>query len=79
MLRTEVIELAKLPWASPVVLVLKADGSWQFCVDYRFLNSISIRHTNPVSRMEKCINSLGNATVFTTLDANSGSWQVPVR
>ena len=73
-----VIEPATSPWASPIVFVPKKDGSLRFCVDYRRLNAVTVRDTYPLPRMDECIDSLGEATVFSTLDANWGYWQMPI-
>ena len=78
MLQAKVITPSNAEWASPVILVPKPDGSLRFCVDYRKLNSITIRDSYPMPRMDECIDSLGSATVFSTLDCNSGYWQLPV-
>ena len=78
MLEQGVIEPSSAEWASPVVLVPKKDGTLRFCVDYRKLNAATIRDSYPIPRMDECIDSLGEATVFTTLDCNSGYWQIPL-
>ena len=78
MVLQNVIEPATCEWASPIVLVPKPDGSLRFCVDYRKLNLITIPDTYPLPRMDECIDSLGDAVIFTTLDCNSGYWQIPV-
>ncbi len=43
-----VIEESCSPWASPVVLVRKKCGTWRFCVDYRCLNSVTIKDSHPL-------------------------------
>jgi hypothetical protein len=78
MLSMKVIEPSTSEWAAPVVLVPKPDGSIRFCIDYRKLNSITERDMYPLPRMDDCIDSLGDARVFSTLDANAGYWQIRV-
>ena len=78
MLESGVIEPAQSAWASPMVLVPKPDGSLRFCVDYLRLNPVTIRDSYPLPLMDECIDSLGDATLFITLDCNSGYWQITV-
>ena len=79
MLTDGVIRPSSSEWASPVVLAPKSDGALRFCVDYRKGNNLSIRDSYPIPRMDGCLDSFGEAVIFTTLDANCGFWQIPVR
>ena len=78
MLHAGVIEPTSAEWASPVVFVPKKDGTMRFCLDYRKLNAVTVRDSYPLQRMDEFIDSLGDATVFTTLDCNSRYWQVEI-
>ena len=64
------------PWASPVVLVLKKDGTKRFCVDYRKLNGIRRKDGYPLPRIDDILDTLGGSQYFTSLDLASGYWQV---
>ena len=75
-LNAGVIEPAQSEWAAPVLFVPKKDGRLRFCVDYRKLNEIIVRDSYPLPRMDECIDSLAEAKIFSTLDANSGYWQM---
>ena len=64
------------PWASPIVLVSKKDGSTRLCVDYRQLNKLTKPDAFPLPRIDDTIDSLHGCTLFTTLDLASGYWQI---
>ena len=76
MLEQGVIEPSDSPWASPVVLVRKKDGSLRYCIDYRKLNDVTIKDSYPLPRIDESLDSLSNTKFFSTLDLASGYWQI---
>ena len=78
MQETGVIQPSNSPWASPIVMVRKKDGTHRFCVDYRSLNEVTKADTYPLPRVDDLLDQLGGAKFFTTLDLASGFWQIRV-
>ena len=70
MLENDIIEPSYSPWSSPCILVPKADGTWRFVTDYRKVNELTI------SRIDDCIDQIGQSKYVTKLDCMRGYWQI---
>ena len=78
LLREGIIEPSDSPWAAPIVMVPKADGSLRMCTDFRKLNSVTVPESFPMPRMESLLDKLGGARYLTKLDMTKGYYNIPI-
>ena len=62
-----------------VVLVRKKDGSLRFCIDFRKLNSRTVKDAYTLPRIFDTIDTLIGAKFFSKLDLRIGYWQVEMK
>ena len=78
MLDAGVIRPSNSPWCNAVVLVRKKDRSLRFCIDFRRLNTLIVKDSHPLPHICETLESLAGTAHYSTIDMNSGFWQVPM-
>ncbi|GFX66251.1 transposon Tf2-9 polyprotein [Trichonephila clavipes] len=73
-----IIEECESPYASPVVLIPKPNGTFRLCIDYRKLNEITVADTYPLPRMDDLLHQAKLTPFMSTLDLRAGYHQVKV-
>ena len=64
MLDAGVIQPSISEWASAPVLIRKRDGGVRWCIDYRALNSVTVKYAFPLPLIEECLDTLdGNICI----------------
>ena len=75
---TGIVRELSSPYASPLVVVKKKDGSNRMCVDYRKLNLVTVADPAPVTTAEDLFGKLGKCQHYSTIDLSKGYWQISV-
>ena len=79
MIKMDIIEPCTSPYASPVVMVRKADGTYRFCCDFRKLNSITVFDAEPIGNPEEIFAKMAQSRYFTKIDLSKGYWQIKMK
>ena len=78
MLANDIIRPSSSPWNAPVILVKKKDNSTRFVCDFRGVNDVTKRDTYPLPHIKDVIDKMAGARYWTTLDAASAYWSIPL-
>lgn len=67
-------------WVAEPVLVKskQTHGKYRFCIDYRKLNSATIKHQYPLPRTDDSLNAVANKKIFSVLDIRKAFWNIEI-
>ena len=78
LLKVGLVRHSRSPIHSPLVPILKKDGTIRLCVDYRHINNHVINDSFPLPNINNILQNLGQGKLFSCLDLKQGYHQIPL-
>jgi hypothetical protein len=86
-LKTQIVELqqkgfirpSSSPWGAPVLFVTKKDGTMRMCIDYQYLNEVTIKNKYSLPQIDDLFDQLQVAHYFSKLDLRLGYHQLIIK
>lgn len=76
LLERGIIRQSNSEFSSPIVMVKKKSGEMRLCVDYRDLNSVTVKDNFPIPHIEDQVAALQNMNFFSTIDLKNAYHQI---
>ncbi len=75
--RDGIIRRSSSTWSAPLHMVMKPDGTWRPCRDYRRLNLVTTPDSYPLPNIQDLSARLHGCSIFSKLDLRNGYYQIP--
>jgi hypothetical protein len=74
-----IIRRSSSNWSAPLHMVMKPDGTWRPCGNYRRLNLATTPDSYPLQNIQDLSSRLHGCSIFSKLDLRKGYYQIPVQ
>lgn len=78
LMATGICQPSKSPWASPLHMAKKTNGSWRPCGDYRGVNAQTVPDRYPLPFILDCAAMLTNTSIYSKIELKRAYHQIPV-
>ena len=77
MLENNIIQASSLEWSTPTILIPKpGTDNYRVCTDYRKVNAVTRTDAYPITRIDDCVDRVGNCRYSTKMDLLKGYYAV---
>jgi hypothetical protein len=59
--------------------MLKKDGTLRLCIDYRRLNTITVKNRHPLPLISEILDRLNGSTIFSKIDLKNAYYRIRIK